>query len=177
MFFICARHLHPVASRIDERDRVVVDRIEQLEQIEHERSHSRSDRIHHLESSAADVNSLHEVVDEFQECVHSLSQTIKHVVEGAASAHKVDESMGNIRSQFAILASANDVHTLNIRVDELHQAMGERLNAALESAYNMQADIASLPGAQFVTPDVLGEYLQYRSILEFGQDERILKRH
>ena len=161
---------HAVATRIEERDRLVVDRIEQLEQIEHERSRDPrrySDRIHHLESSAVDVNSLREVVDEFQGRVDSLSQTIKHVVEGAASAHKVDESMGNIRSQFANLASANDVHTLNIRVDELHHAMGESLKAASESAYHMQADIASLRGAQFVTPDFLGEYLQHHQYWNF----------
>ena len=83
------------------------------------------------------MNSLREVVEEFQERVDSLRQTIKHVVEGAASAHNVDESMGNIRSQFANLASANDVHTLNIHVDELHHAMGESLKVASESAYHM----------------------------------------
>ena len=105
--------------------------------------------------------SLRAVVGKFQERVDSLTQTIKHVVEGAASAGKVDESMGNIRSQFANLASANDVHTLNFRVDELHHAIGASLKAAFESAYHMQADIASLPGTQLVTPDFLGEYLQY----------------
>ena len=75
---------HAVATRIEEGDRLVVDRIEQLEQIEHERSRNPrrySDRIHHLESSAVDVNSLRGVVDEFQERVDSLTQTIKHVVE------------------------------------------------------------------------------------------------
>ena len=153
-----------VATRIEERDRFVVDRIEQIERIEHERSRDPrrySDQSHHLEISAAAVNSLREVVDEFEELVHSLDQTIKHVVEGAASAHKGEESIGNIRSQFANLASANNVLTLNNRVDKLHHAMGESLKAAFESAYNMQADIASLRGAQLVTPDFVGEYLQY----------------
>ena len=163
---------HAVATRIEERDRLVVDRIEQLQHIECERSRDARrypDRIYHLESSAVDVKSLRDVVDEFQEPVDSLSQTIQHVVEGAASAHKFDESMGNIRSQFANLASANDVHTLNIRVDELHHAMGESLKAASESAYHMQADIASLRGAQFVTPDFLGEYLQYQQYWNFDK--------
>ena len=91
----------------------------------------------------------------------SLSETIKHVVEGAAGAHKVDESMGNIGSYFANSVSPNDAHTLNIRVDKLPHAMGKRLEVAYESAYNMQANIASLCGAQFVTPDFLGEHLLY----------------
>ena len=163
---------HAVATRIEEQNRLVVDRIEQLQQIEHDRSRDPwrySDRSHHLGSSAVDVNSLPEVVNEFQERVDSLSQTIKHPVEGAVSAHKVDESMGNIRSQFANVASANNVQTLNILVDELHHAIGESLKAASESAYHMQADIASLRGAQLVTPDFLGESLQYNQYWNFDK--------
>ena len=67
------------------------------------------------------------------------------------------------------IPSANDVHTLNIRVDELHHAMAEILTAASESAYRMQANIASLRGAQFVTPGLPGEYLQYHQYWNFDE--------